>query len=402
MTAVISVMTGYYLGVRSALDSDSPADQWVSDTGTFFTPGNLASLPFKTREHSEQQRDDSALYQQHDDGQSAPSDGPGKTGPEYREHVCQVSSDKKISTYTLLTCLKRSDVINTDINTVITTEPASFHLLATYLDRVTQRQAFLPELVNLLKLNGFQSVELILRYIEKEADVVRIRLASQVLKQLLRLLEKQRMTQEDTQQYIAFLNRLLWLTPHDAGINLWLAQLYHSLEAFDDARYHALIAVNSEEYHGPAAELLRTLDKADPAGPPAIDLEVTGNHYLVNASVNGYPVKLLLDTGASISGVTTQFSQLHGDILTDAEPIILNTAGGVVTAMQFTADQLSFGHLQFDKHPMVIFTETKFRDFDGLLGVDVLRGSNFYIDRKEAKLYILSASDSKTPGTTLP
>lgn len=51
-------------------------------------------------------------------------------------------------------------------------------------------------------------------------------------------------------------------------------------------------------------------------------------HYYVPGSINGYPVKFLVDTGASVVSVGTDFARLAN--LPKGRPASFTTAGGVV------------------------------------------------------------------------
>ncbi len=258
-----------------------------------------------------------------------------------------------------------------------------------YFSRVLSHRARLSDLVDALGENSTGAVEYLLNYIEVEIDREKIALASDAVKQLLALQQTQSGTGANAGGLIDFLNRLLWLTPDDVSVNLWLAKLFLQRGQIEEVRYHALVAAAVPAYAEAAADLLREIDvDSDDDGSIVVDLDVAGNQYFIAATINGNAARLLLDTGASISGVSSGFVGNHPEIVGDTQSIVLNTAGGLKTGRKFIAGELAFGELQFSDHAMVIFDGVSFKDFDGLLGVDVLRQGSFYIDRKASKLRI--------------
>lgn len=69
-------------------------------------------------------------------------------------------------------------------------------------------------------------------------------------------------------------------------------------------------------------------------------------HFWVQATVNGYPARFLVDTGATLTAVTGATAQRAG--LTPREsslPVRIVTANGTVTAQLTSIDDLAFGNV---------------------------------------------------------
>ncbi len=68
-------------------------------------------------------------------------------------------------------------------------------------------------------------------------------------------------------------------------------------------------------------------------------------HYRLAASINGEPVVLLLDTGATAMTMNQQLAEQIG--LPRGEPFIASTANGQVEGYQSILNSLSFGPFEF-------------------------------------------------------
>ncbi|QZA79018.1 retroviral-like aspartic protease family protein [Deefgea tanakiae] len=69
-------------------------------------------------------------------------------------------------------------------------------------------------------------------------------------------------------------------------------------------------------------------------------------HYRLAASINGEPVVLLLDTGATAMTLNQELAERIG--LPRGEPFIANTANGQVQGYQSKISTLSFGPFEFN------------------------------------------------------
>ncbi len=76
-----------------------------------------------------------------------------------------------------------------------------------------------------------------------------------------------------------------------------------------------------------------------------IPLAADGHYWLV-AEVNGVPTRFLIDTGATLTALSTESARRAGlEPRTGGLPVMLNTANGAVTAELTTLDSLRFGNI---------------------------------------------------------
>ncbi|GAB5351147.1 retropepsin-like aspartic protease family protein [Qipengyuania sp. 483] len=77
-----------------------------------------------------------------------------------------------------------------------------------------------------------------------------------------------------------------------------------------------------------------------------IPLAADGHYWLI-AEVNGVPTRFLIDTGATLTAVSTESARRAGlEPRTGGLPVMLNTANGAVTAELTTLDSLRFGNIE--------------------------------------------------------
>ncbi|MEN0035575.1 MAG: aspartyl protease family protein [Cellvibrio sp.] len=237
-----------------------------------------------------------------------------------------------------------------------------------------------------------ESVGVWFRYINAEVDAQKIDNALDYLaKYLIRLTDNPSIFGESYEWLMAQLNDLIKLTPDNGELHLQLAKMNLKKEDNEQAQYHALMAANQPETRARAEGILAKLD-GDSAGddnnPPEITVPLIrfGSQFLVPVKVEGVPVKLLLDTGASLSGLTANFINRHYSLVKSPKPIQLNTASGSVESYLFVVDTFTLDNITFNKHMLARLPMENMDQFDGLLGVDILGRFDFFIDQNKAVL----------------
>lgn len=184
---------------------------------------------------------------------------------------------------------------------------------------------------------------------------------------------------------------LIRLTPDSGELHLRLARWAAQEKDIEQAQYHGLMAMNQLDTRDRAESLLRDLDAAAISAQTGnqelvVKLDRLGNQFVVPVSIEGYPAKLLLDTGASLTGLTTHYVNAHYSLVKSPKPIQLNTASGTVDSILFSVDSFSLGDVTFSKHMLTKFPMDAGAHFDGLLGVDILGRFDFVIDQDKALL----------------
>ena len=236
------------------------------------------------------------------------------------------------------------------------------------------------------------SVTIWFRYINTEVDAQKLENALAYLaKYLIRLTENPSIFGESYEWLMAQINDLIKLTPDNGELHLQLAKMQLKTDDKEQAQYHALMAANQPETRTRAEGILAKLDEGsreqdDTAPEITVQMVRFGDQFLVPVTVEGEQVKLLLDTGASISGLTASFVNQHYSLVKSPKPIQLNTASGSVDSYLFLVDSLTIESITFNKHMLARLPMDNMDHFDGLLGIDILGRFDFVIDQNKAIL----------------
>lgn len=188
-------------------------------------------------------------------------------------------------------------------------------------------------------------------------------------------------------------------------IGLAMAQL--ALEDNEAARQSLLLVAQDPQVGAQARELLERVRVAmteprqpEPSVPATevtgIPLLRSGSHFLVDARLgNAQPVRLLIDTGASLTMLTPDILERRGiGAHATGRTGTFNTANGKVRAPIYRLDALTVGDWQVSNLDVAVL-ELSDAGIDGLLGMNFLRRFQFFIDQNEASLRLSIAAESK-------
>jgi len=119
-----------------------------------------------------------------------------------------------------------------------------------------------------------------------------------------------------------------------------------------------------------------------------IPLHRSGNHFFVDAiPADGRSMRLLIDTGASLTVLTPAVLEQHGIRYQDTGRMdVFNTANGPVRAPVYKLDYLSVGGWQVHHLEIGVLDLGSRSGVDGLLGMNFLSHFQFFIDQNEALL----------------
>ncbi len=233
------------------------------------------------------------------------------------------------------------------------------------------------------------------RYIKLELDDQKIDKALRDIRNyLLQIKETPSLFNEDYSWLIAQFDELLKYNANDGELHLILASLLAQLNDDYQAQYHALMAANDPNAQKRAEAILAKLNGDNVSGDATISLTRFGNQYLVNVNVEGNPARLLLDTGASLSGLSSSYTAKYSGLLKSTKPIRLNTASGTQDSVLFTVTNITMGNLVFNQHILAQLPMDNSQGFDGLLGVDILGRFDFVIDQDAALLRLKARKSS--------
>lgn len=122
----------------------------------------------------------------------------------------------------------------------------------------------------------------------------------------------------------------------------------------------------------------------------AVALQKIGDHFIVEAKTMNASVRLMLDTGATTTVLSTDaFNRISTDTLSEfIGEYIVNTAGGQVQAPIYRFRQLSIADYSVDNIAVVVLPLEEFSEADGLLGMNFLKEFVFRIDQQRSLLYL--------------
>jgi clan AA aspartic protease (TIGR02281 family) len=122
------------------------------------------------------------------------------------------------------------------------------------------------------------------------------------------------------------------------------------------------------------------------------DTTETGNHRLVplierngqyytDVKINSVNARLLIDTGASTTAVTDSvFAKVDPRKTTYLGNFNVQTAGGSISSALYKVSEIQVGSEIFNNISVMVLPTENMRDFDGLLGVNVIRRFNLTYD----------------------
>lgn len=136
------------------------------------------------------------------------------------------------------------------------------------------------------------------------------------------------------------------------------------------------------------AEMHDTESQVSTAEVVGIPLHRSGNHFIVDAKpAHGSSIRLLIDTGASMTILTPDVLEQHGiGYQNTGRRGVFNTANGQVQAPIYKLDSLLVGDWQVNQLEIAVLDLSSHSNIDGLLGMNFLRHFQFFIDQSEALL----------------
>jgi len=138
-----------------------------------------------------------------------------------------------------------------------------------------------------------------------------------------------------------------------------------------------------------ATPTLKPKPEREPASDIVVPLTRIGNSFVVDTSINGRSTPLLLDTGASITSLSSSLiARLN--LEPAGRSIRLSTANGITQAQLYRAKKLRLGRLYLDDLVVAEIDLGRNARFQGLLGTDLLNRINneysYLIDNRQNAL----------------
>ncbi|MGB5178003.1 MAG: TIGR02281 family clan AA aspartic protease [Gammaproteobacteria bacterium] len=204
---------------------------------------------------------------------------------------------------------------------------------------------------------------------------------------------------DDQNALRALYQQLIQLEPDHAPWFMGLAATQLALDDREAARRSLLLVAQDPDVGAQARAMLSELSVAlagmQGAGARGVAPEVVGiplhrdgNHFIVDASpANGRSLRLLIDTGASLTILTPAVFQQRGIRYQDTgRTILFNTANGPVEAAVYILDALTVGDWQVRQLEIGVLDLGVGTGVNGLLGMNFLNRFQFFIDQNKALL----------------
>lgn len=199
--------------------------------------------------------------------------------------------------------------------------------------------------------------------------------------------------QQAWQPLIRFVERLLWYEPQHPPYILMLAKAHIELQQFSQAKA-LLYSLQYNEYYAAQVKSLLAIIALSDLREVSVALEKQREHYLVNGLVNNNKtIRLMVDTGASISVMSTQYfnsikNRLAPTFIRNAK---INTAGGYVDSPIYQFSSFAIADYRIPDMQFVVMdleNSGSKTNGDGLLGMNFLKAFNFQIDQQNSRLLL--------------
>jgi clan AA aspartic protease (TIGR02281 family) len=205
----------------------------------------------------------------------------------------------------------------------------------------------------------------------------------------------------DKNALLALYQQLTQLEPEYAPWFMGLAGAQLALDNKEAARRSLLLVAQDPDVGAQAQAMLSELSIAlvklhetEPqdyaAEVEGIPLHRSGSHFIVDASTDrNRNIRLLIDTGASVTILTPDVLEQHGIRYQDTgRTRVFNTANGPIRAPVYKLDSLKVGDWQVNQVEIGVLDLSGSSHIDGLLGMNFLRHFQFFIDQNQDLLLL--------------
>jgi clan AA aspartic protease (TIGR02281 family) len=157
----------------------------------------------------------------------------------------------------------------------------------------------------------------------------------------------------------------------------------------DVLRIRAIEQIDNRQMEQAAAD-------QQPDAPPqyasydAVKLQRLGDHFIVKAQLGNNDARLLIDTGASITAITSSYYQrINRQSFTRfLGRFSVSTANGPVLAPMYQVAELRLNQSVVPNSTVVVLNMPEQSGIDGLLGMNFLREFDFRINQSKAELLL--------------
>lgn len=245
-----------------------------------------------------------------------------------------------------------------------------FHLVGLF-EKLNQYELALNLLVELSYVTSFDTMPILYRKIKN------------LSKRYIGKLE----SSDSMQRLITFLKGRITIGVLTDFYAFELAKAYLQVKKYNESIEVLNPLTLKDEYKERSVELLAFIQtQIDTQGEYQIEIPLIrdGVHFLVQATVENTPVRLLLDTGASTTSIDHNLVS-HLPVL--KTNVRFYTAGGEIYGTIYKAQSFSLGPVTLENFKVSgnLYPD---QGYDGLLGMNFLGRFKFKIDQKNAILFL--------------
>ncbi len=195
---------------------------------------------------------------------------------------------------------------------------------------------------------------------------------------------------EQTEALLSLYRRLTQAVPENRGYYYKLAEVQYHLSLYYDAvaslnysLYDPVWGKRSQQLLEKAQQYINLEDGAQ------ISLERSNDHFIVNAQINYINgVRLLIDTGASLSALRPEVAARLGITYGDDDTNIVHGVNSVFNAPLVIIESLAIQDVEVNNLGLHIVEMGPGIDVDGLLGMNFMRQFRFFIDQERELLFL--------------
>lgn len=188
---------------------------------------------------------------------------------------------------------------------------------------------------------------------------------------------------------VEFLQLVVGQFPTEGRYMLHLARRQLDLGKHQDARYTLSPVLYDPVWGEKARELdQRIRESSRWAGGHRLPMETRGRQHLVMVEFNGRALRMLVDTGASITLLTEAAARRAGlSPAPTTRGVRMQTASGSIEAA-LVETHIDLGGMAIGQRDVAVHDFSVGRDVDGLLGMDILGTYEFRLDHEQAALLL--------------
>ena len=196
-------------------------------------------------------------------------------------------------------------------------------------------------------------------------------------------------SQQRWAELLGFYQRLVNLDPHVAEYYYRLAEVQVQLQLYDQALYSLYFILQDSVMGAKAQALEQRINKLlQFTEGITVPLLKHGSHHVVEARLPSGVLRLLLDTGASITTLTPDAARRLNLSYDSGRSISLATAGGLVSAPIIEVSGFSVGAAEVERLQVGILPLPGEGGFDGLLGMNFLQQFSSSINQQDGVLHL--------------